>query len=171
MWDNVRLQEKVSAHETPLYLSWLSTNHSLVLEQMSAREAATALARHELKQVRKSSINKRSLASLCEQITRNIKQSDILVPIRCLLRERARDKCDFSSIYREVLFLVLVALERELIDTDAFDTEYRVAYKMLLGGKGESSQEQAMRPADKPPNNVAVWCRRLFSPLMLWSMN
>jgi hypothetical protein len=69
---------------------------------------------------------------------------------------------NYSSIYREILYLVLVALEREFIDIDAFDTEYREMYRALL-----KTDSQELKSSDRPPNNVAVWCRRLFSPLLL----
>ena len=49
-------------------------------------------------------------------IIRQIKENDIISPIRNLIKERLRSKINYTSIYREILYLVLVALERELID-------------------------------------------------------
>jgi hypothetical protein len=46
---------------------------------------------------------------------------------------------------------------------DAFDCEYREAYKTLV----QSEAKELMKMSDKPPNNIAVWCRRLFSPLQI----
>ena len=53
---------------------------------------------------------------LFELIQRNILESDVVVPLRSLLRERSRLKTNYASIYREILFFILVILNREQID-------------------------------------------------------
>ena len=50
-----------------------------------------------------------------------------------------------------------------LLILDAFDNEYRDAFKTLL----KSETQELIKSSDKPPNNLTVWFRRLFSPLLL----
>ncbi len=126
---------------------------------------SSILTSNEIDSIRKTSSNYKDLEQIFENIIKKIKEtSDLLSPFKTLLRERLYSRINYMSIYREILFLVLVALERELIDLDSFDTEYRSTYKTLL--KSISNNENILN-SDRPPNNVAVWCRRLFSPLNL----
>lgn len=63
------------------------------------------------------------------------------------------------SFYREILFLSLVSLGRENIDIEAFDNEYRAAYKSLpteVLGK--------MQKIDAPPSSSVECCRKCFGP-------
>jgi hypothetical protein len=121
MWDNLKLQNEKLAHDVPLYLCWLTTNQEIVRRQMKNR-LITVLDETELKQMRKSTINMRTLIKLYEQIIRNIKDNEVIVPFRNLLRERVRSKMNFPSVYREILLLVNVILERELIDIGEYYT-------------------------------------------------
>ncbi len=53
------------------------------------------------------------------EITNSIKNNnDVIVPIRTLLRERNNESNSSSklSVYREILFLSIVVLERDRID-------------------------------------------------------
>jgi hypothetical protein len=50
-------------------------------------------------------------------ITESIKINDVATPMRQLLKDREKIKKINFSIYREILFLSIVALEREQIDT------------------------------------------------------
>ena len=118
------------------------------------------------------------------EITECIKNNDVATPMRHLLRDREKIKKINFSIYREILFLSIVALEREHIDTginffflkvifsswlllfqklDAFDREYRSAFANISKPK----LQELIKSVDKWPNNTSVWCRRLFSPLYL----
>lgn len=115
LWDNLKLHDQIIYHEVPLYLTWLLTNYPLIQNQMKNR-LITILTINDLTSMRKTSVNSRSLAKLYELIIRNIKESDIIVPFRSLLRERLRSKINYTSIYREILYLVITALERDLID-------------------------------------------------------
>jgi hypothetical protein len=49
-------------------------------------------------------------------ITNSIKKNDMLTPFRVLIKERDKTKPFNRSIYREILFLSIVALNREQID-------------------------------------------------------
>ena len=53
-------------------------------------------------------------------ITECIKTNDCATPIRNLLKERDRTKNSNFSIYREILFLSIIVLEREHIDTGKY---------------------------------------------------
>ena len=107
-------------HEVPLYLSWLALWQSQVQEDMKRRHVSVVSLRQLTTQggdrLRKTSLNKRQLEECIEHIVNSIKKSDIVIPMRCLLRERRRSNTNYSSIYREILYLVLVALERDKID-------------------------------------------------------
>lgn len=163
MWDNLKLQSEKVAHDVPLYLCWLNTNYDLVARRNLKGRLTTALTESELKQIRKSTVSSRTLAKLYELIIRNIKETNMTDPFRNVLRERVKSKMNMPSVYREILFLVDVALERDMIDVDAFDNAYRESYELLAYHEGK----ELIKPSDKPPNNIAVWCRRLFSPLLI----
>jgi hypothetical protein len=59
-------------------------------------------------------------------ITESIKNNDVATPMRQLLKDRERIKKINFSIYREILFLSIVALEREHIDTGGKDLYLRL---------------------------------------------
>jgi hypothetical protein len=114
MWDNLKLKEENTNHEVPLYLTWLTSNYASSVAAKT--KLITVLSLNELRSFRKSEANPRTLSKIYELIVRNIKESDVTMPFRSLIRERVRSKMNFSSIYREILFLIIVALERDLID-------------------------------------------------------
>lgn len=60
-----------------------------------------------------------------KQIVEHIKKSNVIKPIRMLIDERNKERratgrTRFHSIYREILFLSFVALERQNIDQSRF---------------------------------------------------
>uniref|UniRef100_A0A3Q3G2P3 DENN/MADD domain containing 4C n=1 Tax=Labrus bergylta TaxID=56723 RepID=A0A3Q3G2P3_9LABR len=61
------------------------------------------------------------------------------------------------SIYRDILFLSLVALGRENIDVEAFDREYRLAYDEL-----SAEQLKSLHRIDQPPSPSVQWCVKCF---------
>uniref|UniRef100_A0A8C3TIR3 DENN domain containing 4C n=1 Tax=Chelydra serpentina TaxID=8475 RepID=A0A8C3TIR3_CHESE len=63
----------------------------------------------------------------------------------------------YRSFYREILFLSLVSLGRENIDIEAFDSEYRLAYKSLT-----TEVLEKMQKIDAPPSSSMEWCRKRF---------
>ena len=115
MWDNLKLRNDITHYEVPLYVNWLTNNYSFV-ELHSKKRLVTVLTLDELKSIRKTTIKPTSLAKLFELIIRNIKESEISVPITNLIREKFTSKINYSSIYREILYFIIIALERELID-------------------------------------------------------
>lgn len=66
------------------------------------------------------------------------------------------------SIYREVLFLTLVALGQDNIDLTAFDREYRRAFEKL-----PSKYDSLVHKCDRPPSVTTNICRKLFRELKL----
>lgn len=58
-------------------------------------------------------------------VIRNIKEGDVGIPIKNLLRERTVSRLNWSSIYRELLYLLIVSLERYLIDIGETTSKYR----------------------------------------------
>ena len=169
MWDNLKLHENYELHEIPLYLSYLN----IVEKKQNAKlkviqKFSSILTPNELNSIRKSNKNPKSLEIIIESIIRQIKESsDIASPIRTLLKERLCSKMNFKSIYREILFLIIVSLESELIDIDTFDTEYRCIYQNLLKSVNENVKDDIFI-SDRPPTNKAVCCRRIFSPLAMF---
>lgn len=66
------------------------------------------------------------------------------------------------SVYREIMFLTLVALGQDNIDLSAFDREYRRAFEKLPGKYMAMAHE-----CDRPPTMPTTFCRKLFRELKL----
>lgn len=138
LWDNLKLHQDPLQ---PLYLLWNSYN----VGYPSPRPVPE---------------QQRSFSEdVLRGIIRNIQRNDLHRPITQLLHllgltvgiHRQR------SIYRELLFLCLVALGRENIDIDAFDREYRLAFDRLSPASVKLSLS-----CDRPPSAGAGECRRRF---------
>ncbi|KAJ8008216.1 hypothetical protein DPEC_G00102500 [Dallia pectoralis] len=135
LWDNINLHQEPG---DPLYRSW-----------RTFLEKKGTLAPTDHQETR----------TLLNSIVRSIQTNDVYGPINLLLREVKRhpEVKRQRGIYREILYLSLVALGRENIDIEAFDREYRQAYDQL-------SQEQlkALHKMDRPPNGNVQWCLKCF---------
>ena len=66
------------------------------------------------------------------------------------------------SVYREIMFLTLVAMNQDNIDLTAFDREFRRAFERL-----PAKYAALARPHDRPPELTAVLCRKLFRELRI----
>ncbi|XP_076828543.1 DENN domain-containing protein 4C [Brachyhypopomus gauderio] len=135
LWDNVNLHQEPTE---PLYQLW-----------RTFLRKKGCLAPTDYQEIR----------GLLNSIVRSIQTNDVYGPINLLLREikkRPEGKRQ-RSIYREILFLSLVALGRENIDIEAFDREYRVAFNEL-----SPEQLKALSPMDRPPANSVQWCLKCF---------
>uniref|UniRef100_G1SU64 DENN domain containing 4A n=1 Tax=Oryctolagus cuniculus TaxID=9986 RepID=G1SU64_RABIT len=92
-------------------------------------------------------------------IVKSIKMNDVYGPMSQILETLS--KCPHfkrqRSLYREILFLSLVALGRENIDIDAFDKEYKMAYDRLT-----PSQVRSTHNCDRPPSTGVMECRKTF---------
>ncbi|XP_053558626.1 LOW QUALITY PROTEIN: DENN domain-containing protein 4C [Bombina bombina] len=100
--------------------------------------------------------------NLLDSITQSIQHNDVLKPIGLLLQKSNIAGKRQRSVYREILYLSLVALGRENIDIEAFDNEYQLAYANLppdLLGK--------IQKTDVPPSKCVSCCRNIFgAPLI-----
>lgn len=136
LWDNINLHQE---HGDPLYLLWRS-----LLE----KKGTLAPTDHQ------------EIRNLLNTIVRNIQTNDVYGPINLLIREIKRRPEGVKrqrSIYREILFLSLVALGRENIDVEAFDREYRQAYDEL-----STEQLKSLHRMDRPPSASVQWCLKCF---------
>uniref|UniRef100_A0A4W5PKM4 DENN domain containing 4C n=1 Tax=Hucho hucho TaxID=62062 RepID=A0A4W5PKM4_9TELE len=135
LWDNINLHQEPG---DPLYQSW-----------RTLLEKKATLAPTDHQQTR----------TLLNRIVRSIQTNDVYGPINLLLREvKSHPEVKRQrGIYREILFLALVALGRENIDVEAFDREYRLAFDEL-----SPEQLKALHKIDRPPNSNVQWCLKCF---------
>uniref|UniRef100_A0A4W6EF14 DENN domain containing 4C n=1 Tax=Lates calcarifer TaxID=8187 RepID=A0A4W6EF14_LATCA len=136
LWDNINLHQEPG---DPLYLLWRT------LCEYTKKDT-----NHDHQEIR----------TLLNTIVRNIQTNDVYGPINLLIREIKRRPEGVKrqrSIYREILFLSLVALGRENIDVEAFDREYRLAYDEL-----SAEQLKSLHRIDRPPSPSVQWCLKCF---------
>uniref|UniRef100_A0A8C4HDV2 DENN domain containing 4A n=1 Tax=Dicentrarchus labrax TaxID=13489 RepID=A0A8C4HDV2_DICLA len=140
LWDNLKLHQDPIQ---PLYILWNTYSES---PRSLCGPEQTSL---------KSSLNEDLLQSVVKSIQRN----DVSRPMAQLLQllgqtlgvKRQR------SLYRDILFLSLVALGKDNIDIDAFDREYKLAYDRLV-----PSLVKLTHNCDRPPSTGVMECRRTF---------
>ncbi|XP_053715997.1 DENN domain-containing protein 4C isoform X2 [Synchiropus splendidus] len=136
LWDNINLHQEAGE---PLYLQWRT------LLQKKGTLAPT---------------DHLEIRTLLNTIVRNIQTNDVYGPINLLIREIKRLPEGVKrqrSVYREILFLSLVALGRENIDIEAFDREYQMAFDAL-----SAEQLQSLEKVDHPPSQSVQWCLKSF---------
>ncbi|XP_076803792.1 C-myc promoter-binding protein-like isoform X6 [Clavelina lepadiformis] len=138
MWDNLKLHD--SAEKPPLYCVW----HQIIVQGMS-------------------DANRSYSNSFLENIKESIMQDDVRGPLVAVLNELRAQQGLRRSAYREILYLVIIALGKASIDVDAFDREYERAYKAL-------TKEELLltEKCDRPPSNHAMDCRGIFGDLDLY---
>ncbi|TSX16999.1 C-myc promoter-binding protein [Bagarius yarrelli] len=96
---------------------------------------------------------------LLQSVVRSIQKNDVYQPMSQTL-QLLGTRLGFirqRSLYRDILFLTLVALGRNSINIDAFDREYKLAYDRLTPG-----QVKLTHNCDRPPGAGAMECRRTF---------
>lgn len=147
LWDNMKLHQDPGQ---PLYILWNahSQNRTLLFETQKYPMV-------HLLQKNDNSFNQELLKSM----VKSIKMNDVYGPMSQILETLS--KCPHfkrqRSLYREILFLSLVALGRENIDIDAFDKEYKMAYDRLT-----PSQVKSTHNCDRPPSTGVMECRKTF---------
>ncbi|XP_037689578.1 C-myc promoter-binding protein isoform X6 [Choloepus didactylus] len=138
LWDNMKLHQDPGQ---PLYILWNAHTQKYPMVH--------------LLQKGDSSFTQELLKSM----VRSIKMNDVYGPMSQILE--TLNKCPHfkrqRSLYREILFLSLVALGRENIDIDAFDKEYKMAYDRLT-----PSQVKSTHNCDRPPSTGVMECRKTF---------
>ncbi|KAM9409839.1 C-myc promoter-binding protein-like [Pholidichthys leucotaenia] len=147
LWDNLKLHQDPFQ---PLYILWntYSLNCALLLENVGY-----PLSRPVPEEERPFT------EELLQSVVKNIQRNDVSRPMAQLLQllgqtlgvKRQR------SLYRDILFLSLVALGKDNIDIDAFDREYKVAYDRLTPGLVKLTHN-----CDRPPSTGVMECRRTF---------
>ncbi|TSK82191.1 DENN domain-containing protein 4C [Bagarius yarrelli] len=135
LWDNVNLHQEPTE---PLYQLWRT---------FLKKKGSLAPTDHQ------------EIRFLLNSIVRNIQTNDVYGPINLLLREIKRhpEVKRQRSIYRQILFLSLVALGRENIDVEAFDREYQLAFEKL-----SPEQLKVLSSLDRPPSSSVQWCLKCF---------
>lgn len=102
-----------------------------------------------------------------QQVIASMRCSDLLTPVKRLANERHKLKhrgVDRThSIYRDLLFLALIAIGRSNIDLISFHREYAAVFDKLT----EKECNTYYRSQDLPPSSAAIFCRAYFKPLML----
>ncbi|XP_045887919.1 C-myc promoter-binding protein-like isoform X2 [Micropterus dolomieu] len=138
LWDNLKLhQDQIQ----PLYILWNTYNVGYPLSRPVSEE------------------EKPFSEELLQSVVKSIQRNDVGRPMAQLLQllgqtlgvKRQR------SLYRDILFLSLVALGKDNIDIDAFDREYKLAYDRLV-----PSLVKLTHNCDRPPSTGVMECRRTF---------
>uniref|UniRef100_A0A3Q1BIM3 UDENN domain-containing protein n=1 Tax=Amphiprion ocellaris TaxID=80972 RepID=A0A3Q1BIM3_AMPOC len=131
LWDNLKLhQEPIQ----PLYILWNTYSESGLDKNPFSED-------------------------LLQGVVKSIQRNDVGRPMAQLLQllghtlgvKRQR------SLYRDILFLSLVALGKDNIDIDAFDREYKLAYDRLTPNLVKLTHN-----CDRPPSTGVMECRRTF---------
>ncbi|XP_059928112.1 C-myc promoter-binding protein-like [Gadus macrocephalus] len=138
LWDNLKLhQDPVQ----PFYILWNTHNVGYPLSR--ALRAEERPFNEELLQL----------------VVRSIQRNDLTRPMAKLLQLLAQTLgvTRQRSLYRDILFLSLVALGKDNIDIDAFDREYKMAYDRL-----PPNLVKLTHNCDRPPSTGVMECRRTF---------
>ncbi|XP_066557342.1 C-myc promoter-binding protein isoform X2 [Amia ocellicauda] len=138
LWDNLKLHQDPIQ---PFYILW--NTHSLNYPVMSVLPEEEEPFGEELLQ----------------SVVKSIQMNDVYRPMSQvleLLGQRLGVKRQ-RSLYRDILFLSLVALGKDNIDIDAFDREYKMAYDRLT-----PNQVKLTHNCDRPPSVGVMECRRTF---------
>uniref|UniRef100_UPI00358DF4B1 C-myc promoter-binding protein-like isoform X2 n=1 Tax=Myxine glutinosa TaxID=7769 RepID=UPI00358DF4B1 len=156
MWDNPQFEQEPGPS---LYLLWRT------LEAQSSEES-------ELHVVKGAAVQSKSTVSLEEAfdnglldaLVKRVMINDLHTPSSQLLNvwsQKGSGCPRHRSLYRELLFLSLAFLGEDNVDTEVFDTEYKMAFEQL-GASGV-----CMKACDKPISCAAQWCRKTFGQLTL----
>ncbi|XP_028999741.1 C-myc promoter-binding protein-like isoform X2 [Betta splendens] len=147
LWDNLKLHQDTIQ---PLYILWNTyrLNCTLLLENVGY-----PLSRPVPEEERPFS------EDVLQSVVKSIQRNDVSRPMAQLLQllgqtlgvKRQR------SLYRDILFLSLVALGKDNIDIDAFDREYKLAYDRLI-----PTLVKLTHNCDRPPSTGVMECRRTF---------
>uniref|UniRef100_A0AAQ5Z227 DENN/MADD domain containing 4A n=1 Tax=Amphiprion ocellaris TaxID=80972 RepID=A0AAQ5Z227_AMPOC len=144
MWDNLKLhQDKVQ----PCYVLW-NTHCKLLLLSTSQTAVHCITKEGQLFTV-----------ELLQGFVRSIKKSDVYQPMSQII-QLLGPELGFKrqrSLYRDLLFLALVALGKNNININAFDREYKLAYDRLT-----PNQVKLTHNCDRPPGAGVMECRRIF---------
>ncbi|XP_077419681.1 C-myc promoter-binding protein-like isoform X2 [Vanacampus margaritifer] len=138
LWDNLKLQQDPVQ---PFYILWNTYNVGYSVARTVPKE------------------EKAFTEELLHCVVRSIQRNDVGRPMAHLLelQDHTLGLKRQRSLYRDLLFLSLVALGKDNIDIDAFDREYKLAYDRL-----SPSLVKLTRNCDRPPSTGVMECRRTF---------
>uniref|UniRef100_A0A8C9VXY8 DENN domain containing 4A n=1 Tax=Scleropages formosus TaxID=113540 RepID=A0A8C9VXY8_SCLFO len=142
LWDNLKLHQDPIQ---PFYILWNTyrLNRTLLIKSdWPVREEEELFGKE-----------------LLQSVVRSIQKNDVYRPmsqVLQLLGQKLGVKRQ-RSLYRDILFLSLVALGKDNIDIDAFDREYKMAYDRLT-----PSQVKLTHNCDRPPSAGVMECRKIF---------
>ncbi|XP_075892596.1 C-myc promoter-binding protein-like isoform X3 [Nelusetta ayraudi] len=147
LWDNLKLhQDPVQ----PLYILWntFRLNCTLLLENVGYPLCRPVPEEEKMLD-----------EELLHNVVKSIQRNDVSRPLAQLLQllGRTLGVRRQRSLYRDILFLSLVALGKDNIDIDAFDREYKLAYDRLTAGLVKLTHN-----CDRPPSTGVMECRRTF---------
>ncbi|KAM8973604.1 C-myc promoter-binding protein isoform 2-T2 [Pelodytes ibericus] len=155
LWDNLKLHQD---SWQPLYILWnmRSRNHTVVFEP---QEHPMAIA-----QLKEEEEGETFDQEFLKGLVRSIKSNNVYGPMSQILEcmQQLPENTRQRSLYREILFLSLVALGRENIDIDVFDREYKSAYDRLT-----PDQVKCTQICDRPPSTGVTECRKTFGQPLL----
>ncbi|XP_054625647.1 C-myc promoter-binding protein-like isoform X2 [Dunckerocampus dactyliophorus] len=147
LWDNLKLQQDPVQ---PFYILWNTyrLNCTLLLEHVGYPVSRT-VPKEE----------KPFTEELLQSVVRSIQRNDVGRPMAHLLeiQHQTFGLKRQRSLYRDLLFLSLVALGKDSINIDAFDREYKLAYDRL-----PPRLVKLTRNCDRPPSTGVMECRRTF---------
>ncbi|KAM8890706.1 C-myc promoter-binding protein isoform 2-T2 [Spinachia spinachia] len=138
MWDNLKLHKD---KDQPCYVLW-NTHCANSLVRSGLCEEGQIFT-----------------VELLQGFVRSIKKSDVYQPMSQII-QLLGPELGFKrqrSLYRDLLFLALVALGKNNININAFDREYKLAYDRLNPG-----QVKLTHNCDRPPGAGVMECRRTF---------
>uniref|UniRef100_A0A8P4KKE6 DENN domain containing 4A n=1 Tax=Dicentrarchus labrax TaxID=13489 RepID=A0A8P4KKE6_DICLA len=142
LWDNLKLHQDPIQ---PLYILWNTYSES---PRSLCGPEQTSL-KSSLKSIRQGMCGYRR----SEQSENN----KCVVLLSFILLGQTLGVKRQRSLYRDILFLSLVALGKDNIDIDAFDREYKLAYDRLV-----PSLVKLTHNCDRPPSTGVMECRRTF---------
>ncbi|XP_005751471.1 C-myc promoter-binding protein-like isoform X2 [Pundamilia nyererei] len=138
LWDNLKLHQDPIQ---PLYILWNTYNVGYPVSRPVPEE------------------EKPFSEELLHSMVKSIQRNDVSRPMAQLLQllGRTLGVKRQRSLYRDILFLSLVALGKDNIDIDAFDREYKLAYDRLTPNLVKLTHN-----CDRPPSTGVMECRRTF---------
>ncbi|NWJ04325.1 MYCPP protein, partial [Crypturellus undulatus] len=138
LWDNMKLHQDP---RQPLYILWNAQTQKYPMVHLLQKDD--------------DSFNQELLRSM----VKSIKMNDVYGPMSQILERLNKwpHTKRQRSLYREILFLSLVALGRDNIDIDAFDREYKMAYDRLTANQVKNTHN-----CDRPPSTGVMECRKIF---------
>ncbi|XP_005990168.1 C-myc promoter-binding protein isoform X3 [Latimeria chalumnae] len=138
LWDNLKLHRDPGQ---PFYILWNTQTQKSPMVH--------------LRQENDGAFNREFL----QNMVKSIQMNDVYKPMSHILEIMSKRPSlkRQRSLYREILFLSLVALGKDSIDIDAFDREYKMAYDRLT-----SNQVKLTQNCDRPPSTGVMECRKTF---------